>query len=79
MSNGSAARDKVAERRANLLARIGKALGCDKRETFVADDETSGYQDALELLRLWSQLPNASDRRKVLALARRLADGRSSS
>ena len=60
-----------------MLRRIAEALGVTEDVFLAGATSESDSDESRELLRIWKELENASDRRKLLAFARTLAAGRS--
>lgn len=62
--------------RSPLLTRVAEALGRPV-EAIIAPPARDPLAGAVELLALWTAIPDADDRERILACARSVAAGRS--
>lgn len=69
-------REAASSRSAALLDQIAELLDVPKAALVKGAASEAEIDATTEMLRIWSSLENAADRRKVLAFARALAAGR---
>lgn len=74
MSQDSSERSLPQSNAAATLAQIAALLDCPTEVFTAGFEEPTELRDVSELIQLWQAIPQACDRKRILALARHLAD-----